>query len=252
MTKDEKIKGHFSAIAECAGNLRRNFDPNRVVENDEVAQYLRKQLDAIEGLLSQDEPEIDVVTRSNTWLRKRLTFKDESLEASRAAAKALKQELATTEALLRVAERRVKSLRATCSRMMTTTEVTELRASNVRLLRRNKGLEQDLKDADTHIVELQEDLAKLNAIQDTDRHAFHQMAKYLEVTKELLAHKDRRLEKAGARLEGVKLSLERDQAVGKSYIRALRTDLANKCRMLTQVSNQVVGLQRTLEELGLS
>ena len=55
MTKDEKIKGHFSAMAECTGNLRRNFDPKRVVENDEVAQYLQKQLDAIEKLLQVPE-----------------------------------------------------------------------------------------------------------------------------------------------------------------------------------------------------
>lgn len=208
MTEEERIKWNLRQIARVA----RDKDYYREWGAGAVLHYIRSVLDHLEKLTQEDEPEslassvlrltdlcnkreaenyklkrtlllvegnlmilkknLDVATRSNAWLRERLSLKDTSLRACRAA--------------------------------------------------------------DAHIVELQGDLAR----------------------------KTRHLERAKARLEWIKLSLEQnptgaeervkkleqEQAANESYIKTLRRDLARKHRLLAQVCNQVKGLQRTLED----
>ena len=93
MTNEDRIKGHFSAIAECAGNLRRNYDPERLVENDEVVQYLRKQLDAIKKLLEPRLPADLRLTGICNQLEHENKYLQQTVAADEAYIKRLKAEV---------------------------------------------------------------------------------------------------------------------------------------------------------------
>ena len=180
MTKDERIKGHFSAIAECAGNLRRNFDPERVIENDEVAQYLRKQLDDIEELLKEDEPEClassvmrltdlcNALEKENCRLKKeldqvklslasrnRLVTKTRDYLTSVAAEenKRLKQDLTTAELQLDIAQRRIERFEKSANQPY----IEDLRATLKEFRAENERLKREFALQERYIKFLKED-----------------------------------------------------------------------------------------------
>lgn len=179
MTNEEQIKFHLQGATDATGCTRQHVnaikellqpEPESLVgfhicnELGRENALLRNELtdmtlnyNAAEKHARQLKQELIVTIRSNTWLRERLTFKDESLRACRAAEKVPKAEVARQNELLEEAERRVKSLRATCSKVMADAGVMELRASNVMLLRRNKWLKREFDLQERYIEILKND-----------------------------------------------------------------------------------------------
>lgn len=191
MIKEDRIKFLLQKVSEASG---RSWGSGQHAQ----VKYIQRQLDKIEHLLQEPEPEslassvlrlTDLCNRLEAenyelnlkltqyqagWcphdcatveelaiLRERLSFAEVSLKVCRAAEGMLKHKLTEADSNLDAAEKYAAKLKATCSKVMTDAEVMKLRASNVMLLRRNKKLEQDLSLTDTHIEELQEDIELL-------------------------------------------------------------------------------------------